>query len=259
MAKKILIIEDDPFLGDVLTQKLTIENLDATLIRDGAEGLKAIKEKAPDLILLDIILPSMNGYEILEAKQKDESIRKIPVIIISNSGQPVEISRALALGVKDYMVKAQLDPHDVVVKVKKFFEASAGSTADRLSGRMILWVEDDKFLRDLLSAKFIKEGCIALFAENGEQALNTLQTEKPDAILLDLILPKMSGFEVLQKVKENPATKDIPVIVLSNTAQQSDMEKTKQLGAVKHLVKAQYDPDEIMQEIAQAINMHKTV
>src|ERR1041385_7067053 len=123
--KRVLIIEDDVFLGDVLAQKLTIEGFEVTLIRDGAEGLKSVQEIVPDLILLDIILPTMNGYEILEHKEKDEKIRKVPVIVISNSGQPVEISRALALGVKDYMVKAQLDPADVVTKVKKFFEGSA--------------------------------------------------------------------------------------------------------------------------------------
>ena len=108
--KKVLLIEDDVFLGDVLLEKLKKEDYDAHISRDGAEGLEKIKELKPDLVLLDIILPTMNGYEILEAKLKDPSIAKIPVIIISNSGQPVEINRALTLGVKDYFIKAQFDP-----------------------------------------------------------------------------------------------------------------------------------------------------
>src|SRR3989344_2487677 len=111
--KNILIIEDDVFLGDVLLEKFKKEGFEAHLSRDGAEGLAEMKKFKPDLILLDIILPTMNGYEILEAKQKDPEIEKIPVIIISNSGQPVEINRALALGVKDYFIKAQFDPEEV--------------------------------------------------------------------------------------------------------------------------------------------------
>jgi CheY-like chemotaxis protein len=106
MKKKILIIEDDVFLGDVLNQKLGSEGFETMLSSDGQAGYQKIKSFAPDLILLDIILPNMNGYEILEAKQKDPAIAHIPVIIVSNSGQPVEINRALALGVKDYLVKA---------------------------------------------------------------------------------------------------------------------------------------------------------
>src|SRR3989338_11333531 len=104
---RILIIEDDIFLGDVLVKKLNVAGYDARLSRDGVAGLKELRQWKPDLVLLDIILPQMNGYEILEAKQKDRTIASIPVIVISNSGQPVEINRALALGVKDYLVNAQ--------------------------------------------------------------------------------------------------------------------------------------------------------
>src|SRR5258708_35399574 len=93
MNKKILIIEDDQFLGDILTQKLRREGFDVSWVVNGAEGLKQIGIIKPDMLLLDMILPSMNGYEILEAKQKDPAIKDIPVIIVSNSGQPVGLNR----------------------------------------------------------------------------------------------------------------------------------------------------------------------
>src|SRR3989344_3444321 len=158
MSTKILIIEDDIFLGDVLIQKIKKEGFDAVLARDGKEGFEKIKSWKPDLILLDIVLPSMNGYEILEAKFKDPDIAPIPVIIISNSGQPVEITRALDLGVKDYLVKAQFDPEEVMVKVRsqlrgeddnKTGESGRSSKSSKpksanvnLEGKKILWVED---------------------------------------------------------------------------------------------------------------------
>jgi len=128
--ESILIIEDDIFLGDVLLARLKKEGFKADLSRGGADGLNKIKELKPDLVLLDIILPGMNGYEILEAKQKDPDIEKIPVIIVSNSGQPVEIDRALELGAKDYLVKAQFDLEEVMAKVKHFLNKSGKESDD---------------------------------------------------------------------------------------------------------------------------------
>jgi len=122
IMKKILIIEDDVLLGNVLAQKLTSEGFATALSRDGLEGFQKIKSFHPDLILLDIILPTMNGCEILEAKLKDPSLANIPVIVISNSGQPVEIKRALDLGAKDFLIKVDFTPQEVLEKVKKQLE-----------------------------------------------------------------------------------------------------------------------------------------
>src|SRR3989338_5120901 len=195
--KKVLLIEDDVFLGDVLLEKLKKEDYDAHISRDGAEGLEKIKELKPDLVLLDIILPTMNGYEILEAKLKDPSIAKIPVIIISNSGQPVEINRALSLGVKDYFVKAQFDPEEVMFKVKNFLKTvdevdldaaeltSKKSSAKVLTDKKIMWVEDDSFLSDIIARKLSSEQAILIHAEDGERALALLEEQRPDVIILD--------------------------------------------------------------------------
>src|SRR3989344_8909986 len=117
-GKKILIVEDDIFLGDVLLKKLDAEGFTTKLARDGAVGLADLREFKPDLLLLDIILPTKSGYDVLTEKNQDAAIRDIPVIVISNSGQPVEINRALSLGVRDYLVKAQFDPEEVLGKVR---------------------------------------------------------------------------------------------------------------------------------------------
>jgi DNA-binding response OmpR family regulator len=118
MAKKILIIEDEEILSNLLEKKLKEVGYDVNVAFDGEEGLNKIKELRPDLVLLDIIMPKKGGFEVLEDMRKDDAIKSIPVIIISNSGQPVEISRALELGVKDYLIKTQFDPKEVIEKVK---------------------------------------------------------------------------------------------------------------------------------------------
>lgn len=116
---KILIIEDEKILSDLLERKLREIGYDVAVAPNGEAGLSRMKKENFDLILLDIIMPKKGGFEVLEEMQRNSQLKKIPVIVISNSGQPVEISRALELGVKDYLVKTQFDPQEVIEKVKK--------------------------------------------------------------------------------------------------------------------------------------------
>ncbi|MBI4101508.1 MAG: response regulator [Candidatus Nealsonbacteria bacterium] len=119
MAKKILIIEDEEILIGLLQKKLTVAGYEVALGRNGEEGLKLMRESSPDLVLLDIIMPKMGGFEVMEEMQKEKSLRRIPIIIISNSGQPVELDRAKKLGARDWLVKTEFDPQEVLEKVKK--------------------------------------------------------------------------------------------------------------------------------------------
>lgn len=119
MAKKILICEDEKVLANLLQKKLAQQGYEIFLAVDGKKGLVKMKEKKPDLVLLDIIMPEMNGFEVLEKMVKDDKLKNIPVIIISNSGQPIEIERAQKLGVKDWLIKTEFDPQEVIDKVVK--------------------------------------------------------------------------------------------------------------------------------------------
>ena len=119
MPKKILFIEDEEILIDLLQKKLGQAGYNVDIARDGEEGLKKMKEDKPELILLDIIMPKKGGFEVMEDMGKDPELKDIPVIIISNSGQPVEIDRAQKLGAKDWLVKTEFDPQEVIDKIKK--------------------------------------------------------------------------------------------------------------------------------------------
>jgi len=124
MAKKILLVEDEELMIDLLQRKLTKEGYEISVARDGEAGLKAMKDTLqagypPDLVLLDIIMPKMGGFEVMEEMGKDKNLKDIPVIVISNSGQPVELDRAQKLGAKDWLIKTEFDPQEVVDKVVK--------------------------------------------------------------------------------------------------------------------------------------------
>ena len=117
----ILLVEDDPFLSSILQLKLNKENFKTIRAADGEEALNILIEQGirPDVILLDLILPKKNGFEVLETIRQDPTLEKLPVIIISNLGQPSDIDRGKALGVIDYFVKAKLSVDELVNKVKE--------------------------------------------------------------------------------------------------------------------------------------------
>ena len=119
--------------------------------------------------------------------------------------------------------------------------------------KKILVIEDDKFLRELISQKLIKEGYEAVKVADGEKGVKAVKEEKPDLILLDLVLPGISGFEALAQIKEDPVLAEIPVIVLSNLSQKNDIEKALKMGADDYLVKAYKTPDEIVEKIASVL------
>lgn len=119
MPKKILILEDEEFLLDLLRRKLEGLGYEVSIARDGEEGIAKMRESKPDLVLLDIVMPKMDGFAVMEKMGENDDLKKIPVIIISNSGQPVEIERAKKLGAKDWLVKTEFDPQEVVDKVIK--------------------------------------------------------------------------------------------------------------------------------------------
>jgi len=124
---------------------------------------------------------------------------------------------------------------------------------EKLKGKKIMWVEDDQFLSGIIAQKLAAHGGTLLHASNGEDGLAMAQKEKPDVLILDILLPGMSGFDVLEGVKANPSTKDIPVIMFSNLGDPADMKKAKELGATKFLMKATIIPEELVSEILSVL------
>ena len=118
--EKILLIEDEELIIRLLSKKLAAIGYDVSLAMDGREGLEKIKQIVPDLVLLDIVMPRMGGFEVMAEMKKDEKIAGIPVIIISNSGQPLELERAKDLGAVDWLVKTEFDPKEVAEKIQKY-------------------------------------------------------------------------------------------------------------------------------------------
>lgn len=118
MPKNILIIEDDEFLRGLISKKLSTEGFNMISAVDGEEGIKKVKEQKPDLILLDLVLPNIDGFEVLAKVKADPNVSSVPVIILSNLSQNEDISKGIKLGAVDYIIKAQFTPEEIAEKIK---------------------------------------------------------------------------------------------------------------------------------------------
>jgi DNA-binding response OmpR family regulator len=122
MASKILLIEDDPFLSEIYTTKLQEAGFDIEVFSDSVVGLAKAKETHPELILLDIVIPNMDGFEVLRAMKEDPEIKDIPVIILSNLGEEENVRKGLMLGAEAYFIKAHYTPTEVVTRVQEILQ-----------------------------------------------------------------------------------------------------------------------------------------
>jgi len=117
----------------------------------------------------------------------------------------------------------------------------------------ILLIEDDPFLIDIYTTKLETSGFEVGVAKNGEEALDKLKEKKPDLVILDIVLPRLDGWEVLARIKENPELKDLKVVALSNLGQKEEVEKGVKMGATKYLIKAHHTPAEVVEEIKKCL------
>ncbi len=118
----ILVIEDDKFLRELLVRKLETSGFNVLFAIDGEEALKKLKEKTPQLILLDLVLPGIDGFDVLKHIKKNPLTKDIPVIILSNLGQQEEVEKGIRLGADDYLIKAHFTPDEIIEKSKKILK-----------------------------------------------------------------------------------------------------------------------------------------
>lgn len=116
---KVLIVDDDAFLSGIYATKLELEGFQVATARDGEEGLKAAMREKPDLILLDVLMPKLDGFEVLKRLKADADTKPIPVIMLTNLGQKEDIEKGLQDGAVDYLIKAHFVPAEAVDKIKK--------------------------------------------------------------------------------------------------------------------------------------------
>lgn len=259
---KILIVEDNEMNRDILSRELRDRDHEVVAATNGEEGIEKSLTESPDLILMDLSLPGIDGWDATRAIKADAQTARIPVIALTAHAMPGDRDKALAAGCDDYetkpydwtrlftkvdailqRVQAESKEEDVESPVPHSAAADAPAVPRReaISGRTILIVDDKELNRDLLARGVHDDGHHALFAVNGREALEALEQHNVDLVLLDIMMPQVDGFEVLRRMKADTELRHIPVIVISASEQMASAVKCIEMGADDYLPKP-WDP-----------------
>jgi signal transduction histidine kinase/CheY-like chemotaxis protein len=235
---QVLLIDDDPFLRDALSRLLLKDGHRVITAENGTEGLRMARELHPGLIILDVLMPRMDGWEVLKALKVDPKLAQIPVIMLSILD---EAEKGLALGAVEYLFK----PVDHALLAETLRKYQSQSHPSR-----VLVVEDDPVCLDALQRMLRKEGWESRSAQDGFAALECLREERPSLILLDLMMPGMDGFTFLAEKQQNPHWQAIPVIVVTArdlSAEEGERLRKGQVAAV--LQKGLYSKGQLIDEV----------
>ena len=240
-ARTVLVIDDDPAVRDLMQRFLSKEGLRVVADADGKEGLRLAKELRPDAITLDVLMPGMDGWAVVTALKADPALSEIPVIMVTIVD---ERQAGYALGVADYLTKP-IDWKRLTAILQNYQSADAT--------RSILVVEDDARTRKMLRTRLEKRGWTVIESENGRVALERMAEGLPDLILLDLMMPKMDGFQFVDQVRTQEGWRSIPIIVI--TAKDLNEEDRRRLnGYVEGILqKGTYKPEELLREVRDAV------
>ncbi|MDX1993476.1 MAG: response regulator [bacterium] len=238
----VLVIDDDPSVRELLQRFLEKEGFRVETVTNGKDGLRRARELKPNAITLDVMMPGMDGWAVMTALKADAELSHIPVIMLT---MVRDKNLGYALGAADYLTKP-VDRDQLIAALRRY-ECHVG-------GCDVLVVEDDEMTREMITRTLTKEGWQVAQAENGRVALERLQTQKPDMILLDLMMPEMDGFEFIEALRRTEAGRSIPVLVV--TALDLDSATREALSRqVQHILqKGAYSRDDLLKEVREAVS-----
>jgi DNA-binding response OmpR family regulator len=238
-----LLVDDDPSLLDSLSRLLIRDGFHVRTARDGREGLEMARRTRPGIVVLDVMLPYLDGWEVLSALKADPDLAGIPVVMLTNLD---EAEKGLSLGAVDYLNKP-LDRGKLNQVLSRHLPPAPLAP--------VLVVEDDLDTREALVRILQADGLAAETAGEGLEALERMGREIPSAILLDLMMPKMDGFRFLTEKQGNPEWADVPlVVVTARELTEEDRRRLRESGVEATLQKGSYRRADLLEEVRRLVN-----
>ena len=200
----VLIVDDESAVRDALAHALAAEGYSVIAAAGGKEGLRRAKEAKPDAIVLDVIMPDLDGWSVLRSLKQDDELCDIPVILATVLG---DREMGLALGAAEHLTKP-IDGTELLRVLSRVACADSGTD--------VLVVDDDPTTREVLRRILTREGWSVREAENGAAGLDEAAQSRPAVILLDLMMPRMDGFEMLAALRQKEPLSDVPVVIITS-------------------------------------------
>jgi len=202
----ILVVEDDPAAAELLTRQLIAAGYRTEVARTGTEALAKARELHPAAITLDIILPEVDGWEVMTQLKSDEQTSTIPVVVVSVVDNP---ELGLALGAIDYFVKP-IEARELIARLNLLRVKKPNGGEVR-----VLIVDDEAANRHWMTKALEPAGFTVLPASGGREAIEMAKSLKPDLVLLDLMMPEVTGFDVVEALRADESTRETPIMVLT--------------------------------------------
>jgi adenylate cyclase len=238
-ARSVLVIDDEAVVRDVVGRYLERHGFRVITAEDGIEGLARAREHRPAAITLDIIMPGLDGWTVLAALKGDPDLADIPVVLVTIVD---EKQRGYSLGVVEHLVKP-VDRERLVTILQQLCGAAGH----------VLLVEDDGEARGMMHRALVGAGWSITEAENGRVALERMAERRPDAVVLDLVMPEMDGFEFLAALRARDEWRAVPVIVVT-ARDLTEADRRRLNGGVDRIIqKGGYAGDDLLHEVAEAL------
>lgn len=245
MKKKILIVDDEQDIREIIKIPLLQDGFQILEASNGKDAIELAKKEKPDLITLDIMMPNLDGFQVAKIIKEDPQTANIPIIILSVLSQDKE---KLIQGIADYISKP-FKPDELVTKIKEVIDKTGLTN----KSKNILVVDDDPDVIDIITISLKDKGFSLVSASNGVEALEKLKIFIPNLIVLDVHMPKMNGYELIKRLKKEPKFDSIPIIVLTGTyISKKDIAHGLTLGATKYLTKP-FTIDTLVNEIEESL------
>ena len=238
-GRLILSIDDDPNVLSLIAQEMEEEGFEVIGATRALEGIEKAKEIGPHAITLDIMMPGMDGWEAITRLKSDPQTRDIPLIVVSIIDNK---ELGYRLGADEYLVKPV--DKDALMGVLQRYEGH---------GREVLVTDDDPVIIDLVRQLLEEDGWSVRSAANGREALNAIAAKKPDVMLLDLMMPVMDGFETLRRLRQDEATRDLPVIVVTAKDLSPDEQRDLLQNTTRVIEKDGLDRERILSELRNSL------
>ena len=239
-GRHILVVDDDPTVRDLMVRHLTKEGFSVLTAADGTEALAQARRAHPAAITLDVMMPGIDGWTVLAAIKGDPELADIPVVLVTIEE---DRQRGYALGASEYLVKP-VDRRRLVDSLRSLCGATTGR---------VLLVEDDDATRATIRQMLTRDGWEVSEAGNGREALERLEAGRPDAIVLDLMMPEMDGFEFLAHLRNHAQWRTVPVLV-ATAVELSEEDLVRLNGQVVQVIrKIGQSPDALLRDLATAL------
>src|SRR5947199_309191 len=250
--KRLLIVEDNPAEQRSIAELLGHDDIDLVTVGTGKEALSAIRQEAPDCVVLDLRLPDMSGFDLLEAIRDDTALSDIPVVVFTGRELSPEEDAQLHTMARSVVVKGVESPERLLDETALFLHRIVSDLPDEkqrmierlhssdedLLGKTVLLVDDDARNIFALSSVLERRGMQVLTATTGNEAIALVESTPDLAIvLMDIMMPEMDGYQTMQVIRENPAFRRLPIIALTAKAMKVDREKCLDAGASDYLAK----------------------